>query len=65
MSATPPESGEPAEPLTGHSAWDDYVRSLSRTLAKVGLTFTVSQPELVDPEKGESVSFVFVGKRDG
>ncbi len=65
MNATPPESEDPAEPLTGHRAWDEYVRSFSRSLAKVGLTFTVSQPELVDPEKGESASFVFVGRRDG
>jgi hypothetical protein len=64
MSATPPESEDPAEPLTGHRAWDDYVRSLSRSLAKVGLKFTVSQPEFVEPAEGESVSFVFVGRRD-
>jgi hypothetical protein len=63
MNATPPESEDPAEPLTGHTAWDEHVRSLSRSLAKVGLTFIVSQAEFVDPAEGESVSFVFVGKR--
>ncbi len=65
MNATPPEPEDPPAALTGHTARDEYVRSLSRALAKVGLTFTVSQPEFVDPEKGESFSFVFVGRRDG
>jgi hypothetical protein len=64
MNTNPPESEDPPVPLTGLAAWEDFVSRMTRSCAEAGIEFKVKHPEPVVSEEDQTVSFVFVGRRD-